>query len=80
MDLLTVVEELDGFIEEHCRNLGLALAGKDYFSPIGELSQNLVAEKLGVVPDAGKTLGENIPAALRSCAPAAPPGTVLCAS
>ena len=62
VDLLTVVEELDGFIEEHCRNLGLALAGKDYFSPIGELSQNLVAEKLGVVPDAGKTLDENIPA------------------
>ena len=61
VDLLTVVEELDGFIEEHCRNLGLALAGKDYFSPIGELSQNLVAEKLGVVPDAGKTLDEHIP-------------------
>ena len=61
VDLLTVVEELDGFIEEHCRNLGLALAGKDYFPPIGELSQNLVAEKLGVVPDAGKTLDEHIP-------------------
>ncbi|EDM97447.1 indolepyruvate ferredoxin oxidoreductase, alpha subunit [Pseudoflavonifractor capillosus ATCC 29799] len=61
VDLLTVVEELDGFIEEHCRNLGLALAGKDYFSPIGELSQNLVAEKLGVVPDAGKALDEHIP-------------------
>ena len=62
VDLLTVVEELDGFIEEHCRNLGLALAGKDYFSPVGELSQNLVAEKLGVTPDAGKALDENIPA------------------
>ncbi|WP_130870890.1 indolepyruvate ferredoxin oxidoreductase subunit alpha [Intestinimonas massiliensis (ex Afouda et al. 2020)] len=62
VDLLTVVEELDGFIEDHCRSLGLALAGKDYFSPIGELSQNLVAEKLGVVPDAGKALVENIPA------------------
>ena len=61
VDLLTVVEELDGFIEEHCRNLGLALAGKDYFPPIGELSQNLVAEKLGVVPDAGKALDEHIP-------------------
>ena len=62
VDLLTVVEELDGFIEDHCRALGLALAGKDYFSPIGELSQNLVAEKLGVTPDAGKALEENIPA------------------
>ena len=28
VDLLTVVEELDGFIEEHCGNVGLALAGK----------------------------------------------------
>ena len=62
VDLLTVVEELDGFIEDHCRALGLALAGKDYFSPIGELSQNLVAEKLGAAPDAGKALEENIPA------------------
>ena len=57
-----VVEELDGFIEEHCRDLGLAVTGKKDFSPIGELSQNLVAEKLGVVPDAGKALDENIPA------------------
>ena len=62
VDLLTVVEELDGFIEDHCRALGLALAGKDYFSPIGELSQNLVAEKLGATPDSGKVLEENIPA------------------
>ena len=62
VDLLTVVEELDGFIEDHCRALGLALAGKDYFSPIGELSQNLVAEKLGVAPAAGKALEETIPA------------------
>ena len=62
VDLLTVVEELDGFIEDHCRSLGLALAGKDYFSPIGELSQNLVAETLGVAPDSGKALAENIPA------------------
>ena len=62
VDQLVVVEELDGFIEEHCRDLGLAVTGKKDFSPIGELSQNLVAEKLGVVPDAGKALDENIPA------------------
>ena len=50
VDLLTVVEELDGFIEAHCRAMGLALAGKDVFPCIDEFSQNLVAEKLGVSP------------------------------
>jgi len=46
VDLLVVVEELDGFIEEYCRNLGLACAGKNFFPAIGELSQNLVARQL----------------------------------
>ncbi|WP_125115076.1 indolepyruvate ferredoxin oxidoreductase subunit alpha [Agathobaculum sp. Marseille-P7918] len=59
---LVVVEELDGFIEEHCRNLGLNPVGKELFSCIDELSQNQVAEKLGVVPDAGAKLDEAIPA------------------
>ena len=60
--LLVVVEELDGFIEEHCRSLGLALCGKDYFSPIGELSQNIVAEKLGLPTKPGVKLDTPIPA------------------
>ena len=62
VDKLVVVEELDGFIEEHCRNLGLDPAGKEMFSCIDELSQNQVAEKLGAVPDAGAKLEEAIPA------------------
>ena len=45
---LVVVEELDSFIEEHCRNLGLAVEGKELFPPIGELSQNLVARALSM--------------------------------
>ena len=61
VDHLLVVEELDGFIEEHCRNLGLALSGKDYFSCINELSQNIVAEKLGLPVPAGTALDEPIP-------------------
>ncbi len=61
VSLLVVVEELDGFIEDHCRNLGLALAGKDYFSPIGELSQNIVAEKLGLKAHEGVALETPIP-------------------
>lgn len=62
VDKLVVVEELDGFIEEHCRNLGLDPIGKAAFSCIDELSQNIVAEKLGVVPDKGAALDEAIPA------------------
>ena len=59
---LVVVEELDPFIEEHCRNLGLSPVGKDVFPLLDELSQNIVAEKLGLAPNGGKALDENIPA------------------
>lgn len=59
---LVVVEELDGFIEAHCRSLGLAVSGKDLFTGIGELSQNVVKEKLGQPVQAGRALSEEIPA------------------
>ncbi len=62
VDRLVVVEELDGFIEAHCRNLGLSVVGKELFSNIGELSQNLVKEKLGGAVQAGTCLEEDIPA------------------
>ena len=35
VEKLVVVEELDSFIEAHCRNLGLKVSGKDLFSNIG---------------------------------------------
>ena len=56
------VEELDGFIEEHCKNLGIAVSGKDIFSCIGELSQNIVAEKFGKETACGIKLDDEIPA------------------
>ena len=62
VEKLVVVEELDGFIETHCRNLGLSVSGKDLFSNIGELSQNVVKEKLGGKVRTGASLDENIPA------------------
>ena len=62
VDKLVVVEELDGFIEEHCRNLGLDVIGKDKFSCIDELSQNKVAVGLGKAAAEGKALNEAIPA------------------
>jgi len=61
VDLLTVVEELDPIIEDYCRSLGLALAGKDVFPLEGEFSQNLVAEKLGLPVHTGKALEDPIP-------------------
>lgn len=61
VEKLVVVEELDGFIEAYCREIGLAPAGKDTFSPLGELSQTAVAEKLGVAHESGRALDEAIP-------------------
>ena len=61
VEKVIVVEELDGFIEDHLRNLGVAVEGKSVFSNIGELSQNIVASKLAAVPAAGVVLEDNIP-------------------
>ena len=73
VEKLVVVEELDGFIEEHCRNLGLDVVGKALFPAVGELSQNLVAEKLGLPHAAGPRLEESIPPLRR----VPPPGPLL---
>ncbi len=62
VEKLIVVEELDGFIETHCRNLGLTVSGKELFSNIGELGQNLVKERLGGEAQRGVLLDETIPA------------------
>ena len=62
VDKVIVIEELDGIIETHCRNIGVEVTGKELFSCIDELSQNIVAEKLGFTPDCGKKLDESIPA------------------
>ena len=62
VSLLVIVEELDSFIETHCRELGLACVGKDKFPCIDEFSQNLIAEKLGTVVPTGTKLDAVIPA------------------
>ena len=61
VDRLVVVEELDGFIEEHCNSIGLKVEGKEIFSLIDELSQNKIAEKFGLAPEETVALDENIP-------------------
>lgn len=61
VERVIVVEELDGFIEDYCKTIGLTVEGKNRFSNIGELSQNLVAEGLGLQAPQGKTLETAIP-------------------
>ena len=61
VEKLVVVEELDPFIEEHCKKLGLEVHGKDILPMCDEFSQNLLAEKLGLPVPASRSLDENIP-------------------
>ena len=61
VSMLVVVEELDAFIEDHCRNLGLACVGKAHFPRVDELSQNEVAAELSQAFPAGVKLGGDIP-------------------
>ena len=61
VDRLAVVEELDPIIEDHCRNLGLEVTGKDKLPLEGEFSQNLVAEKLGGTVHTGRAIEDAIP-------------------
>ena len=61
VSLLVIVEELDGFIESHCRNLGLDCVGKSNFSNIGELMPLDVAAQLSKVWEIGPKLDAAIP-------------------
>lgn len=61
VDKVIVIEELDGIIEAHCNSIGVKVTGKELFGCIDELSQNIVAEKLGFDVPQGKTLEDNIP-------------------
>lgn len=45
---LVVIEELDGIIESHCRNIGLEVEGKELFTNVGEFSQKTIAECFGM--------------------------------
>ena len=58
---VVVVEELDSFIENFCNTLGLKVEGKNLFSNIGELSQNLVAAAFGLEREEGATVDALIP-------------------
>ncbi len=61
VDRVIVVEELDSFIETHCREIGVEAEGKSLFSCIGEFSQNLVRANLGESVPTGAALSEALP-------------------
>ena len=61
VEKVIVIEELDGIIEAHCNNIGVKVQGKELFGCIDELSQTIIADKLGVERENGYTLDENIP-------------------
>jgi len=58
---VVVIEELDGVIETHCRALGLKVEGKELFSPIGEFSQQTIADAFGLEPKKFASIDEKIP-------------------
>ena len=59
---VVVLEELDPIIENHCKQLGIKVSGKDTFPICGEFSQNLVRECLGMEVPAHMSIDENLPA------------------
>ena len=61
VEQLIIVEELDSFIEAHCKNLGLACVGKEKFSNIDELMPLTVAGQLAETWEIGPKLDAAIP-------------------
>ncbi len=61
VDKVYVIEELEPIIENHCKQLGIEVIGKDLFPICGEFSQGLV-KKLVLGEEAEQTkIEENIP-------------------
>lgn len=61
VDQVYVVEELDGIIESHCRNIGVDVIGKSMFTPLGEFSQKSIAAAFGIAPKETVTADTPIP-------------------
>lgn len=58
---LVVVEELDPFVTDYCCRLGLAISGEYDFPRLGELSQNIVSDRLTHTFPMGRSLEDPIP-------------------
>jgi len=67
VDTLYVVEELDAFIENHCKRLGIPVIGKELFTFIGEYNAEMIRSAI---------LGEKVETLPAAEVPVRPP--VLC--
>ena len=61
VDRVVVIEELDPIIETHCKQLGIAVDGKNMFPMIGEFSQRLISKAFGMQEKYHLKPDENIP-------------------
>lgn len=61
VDKVVVIEELDPFIEDFCKEAGVKVHGKDMLPIVDEFSQNLISECLGEPVPEGLKLEENVP-------------------
>jgi indolepyruvate ferredoxin oxidoreductase alpha subunit len=62
VERLIVIEELDPFLEENIRLMGIELAGKEIFPVIGELSPDVIEESAAKAGLIDKTIARNKPA------------------
>lgn len=69
LDKVYVLEELDPFIEEHCKALGIDVIGKDAFTLLGEYSPNMIKKVV---------LGENVEIAAEASEPIPVRPPVMC--
>ena len=63
VDRAVVIEELDGIIETHCKNIGVNVEGKELFTNIGEFSQKTIADVFGI--EAKKSISAETPIPVR---------------
>lgn len=61
VDKVIVLEELDPIIENHCKQLGIEVSGKDTFPICGEFTQNLVRSCMGMEVPATMRIDDEIP-------------------
>ena len=72
VEQLVVIEELDPIIENHCKQLGLKVTGKDVLPMEGEFSQGLIAAKFNQAVPECKHLDEPLPVRPPAMCPGCP--------
>ena len=61
VDRVIVIEELDPIIENHCRQIGLHVEGKDIFPMVDEFSQNTIRECMNEPVPESRSIEDPVP-------------------